>query len=61
LRIREEIGIRPIPLSFYCIKAELDPALIFGFAAWSLAQIREGLVKLASALKEERLNENPRR
>ncbi len=61
LRIREEIGIRPISLSYYCIKAELDPALIFGFAAWSRAQIREGLVKLASALKEKRLHENPRR
>jgi len=33
------------------MKAELDPALTFGFAAWSRAQIREGLIKLASALK----------
>jgi hypothetical protein len=33
------------------MKAELDPALTFGFAAWSRAQIREGLVKFASALK----------
>jgi GntR family transcriptional regulator/MocR family aminotransferase len=55
LRAREKIGIRPISLSFYCIKAALDPALIFGFAAWSRAQIREGLVKLASALKEKRV------
>ncbi len=46
------IGIRPTPLSFFCMKAELDPALTFGFAAWSRAQIREGLVKLASALKQ---------
>ena len=33
------------------MKAELDPALTFGFAAWSRAQIREGLIKFASALK----------
>ncbi len=45
------IGIRPTPLSFFCMKAELDSALTFGFAAWSRAQIREGLVKLAAALK----------
>jgi hypothetical protein len=33
------------------MKAKLDPALTFGYAAWSRAQINEGLVKLASALK----------
>jgi len=22
------------PLSFFCIKAQLDPAFVFGFAAW---------------------------
>jgi len=47
-----EIGIRPSPLSSCFIKAELKPALTFGFAAWSKAQIREGLSKLALALKE---------
>src|SRR5213592_248532 len=46
-----EIGIRPSPLSSCFMKAELDPALTFGFAAWSRAQIREGLIKFASALK----------
>ena len=51
VRAAAEIGIRPTPLSFFCMKAELDPALAFGFAAWSRAQIREGLAKLASALK----------
>jgi GntR family transcriptional regulator/MocR family aminotransferase len=56
-RVAAEIGIRPMPLSFFCMKAELDPALTFGFAAWSRAQIREGLVKLASALK---LNDSSR-
>jgi GntR family transcriptional regulator/MocR family aminotransferase len=50
-RVAAEIGIRPTPLSFFCMKAKLDPALAFGFAAWSRAQIREGLARFASALK----------
>ena len=50
-RIRSEIGIKPSPLSFYCIEAKLKPAFVFGFAAWTPAQIRESLLKLASALK----------
>src|SRR5882757_5513726 len=50
-RVCAEIGIRPSPLSSCFMKAELDPALTFGFAAWSRAQIREGLIKFASALK----------
>ena len=50
-RITVEIGIRPSPLSFFCIQAKLKPAFVFGFAAWTPAQIRESLVKLASALK----------
>ncbi|MEP6603976.1 MAG: PLP-dependent aminotransferase family protein [Spartobacteria bacterium] len=49
-RVCDEIGLRPMPLSSFCIKAKLDPALTFGFAAWSRAQIREGLRKLASSL-----------
>jgi GntR family transcriptional regulator/MocR family aminotransferase len=52
-RVCTEIGIRPSPLSSCFIKPELEPALNFGFAAWSRAQIREGLVKLASALKRK--------
>ncbi|MEP7072407.1 MAG: PLP-dependent aminotransferase family protein [Verrucomicrobiota bacterium] len=44
------LGIRPTPLSFFCMKAKLKPALTFGFAAWSRAQIREGLIKLSLAL-----------
>jgi GntR family transcriptional regulator / MocR family aminotransferase len=51
VRLRAEIGIKPSPLSFYCIQANLKAALVFGFAAWTPAQIRESLVKLASALK----------
>jgi GntR family transcriptional regulator/MocR family aminotransferase len=49
-RVCKEIGIRPSPLSSCFIKAELEPALTFGFAAWTRAQIREGLRKLAAAL-----------
>ena len=50
-RVCAEIGIRPSPLSSCFMKADLEPALTFGFAAWSRAQIREGLVKFAAALK----------
>jgi len=50
-RVTLEIGVRPSPLSFFCIQAKLKPAFVFGFAAWTPAQIRESLVKLASALK----------
>jgi GntR family transcriptional regulator / MocR family aminotransferase len=49
-RVCAEIGIRPSPLSSCFMKAELQPALTFGFAAWSRAQIREGLARFASAL-----------
>ena len=50
-RVSAEIGIKPSPLSFYCIQAKLKPAFVFGFAAWTPAQIRESLLRLASALK----------
>ena len=49
-RITLEIGVRPSPLSFFCNQAKLKPAFVFGFAAWTPTQIRESLVKLASAL-----------
>ena len=48
-----EIGIRPTPLSSCFIKAELAPALTFGFAAWTRRQIREGLGKFAAALRSK--------
>ena len=51
VRARTETGITPSTLSFYSIEADLDPAFIFGFAAWSRAQIREALAKLASAFQ----------
>lgn len=47
-----EIGIRPSPLSSCFMEAEVKPALTFGFAAWTKAQIRDGLAKLAAALKQ---------
>jgi GntR family transcriptional regulator / MocR family aminotransferase len=50
-RITFDIGVRPSALSFFCIQAKLKPAFVFGFAAWTPAQIRESLVKLASALR----------
>jgi GntR family transcriptional regulator / MocR family aminotransferase len=54
-RITTDIGVRPSTLSFFCIQAKLKPAFVFGFAAWTPAQIRESLVKLASALKGQRV------
>src|SRR5262249_28076825 len=50
-RVRAEIGIKPVALSFFCIEAKLKPAFVFGFAAWTPAQIRESLLRLASALR----------
>jgi GntR family transcriptional regulator / MocR family aminotransferase len=51
-RVTLEIGVRPSSLSFFCIQAKLKPAFVFGFAAWTPTQIRESLVKLASALRD---------
>jgi GntR family transcriptional regulator/MocR family aminotransferase len=50
-RITSDIGVRPSTLSFFCIQAKVKPAFVFGFAAWTPTQIRESLVKLASALR----------
>jgi GntR family transcriptional regulator/MocR family aminotransferase len=50
-RVTLEIGVKPSPLSFYCIRATPKPAFVFGFAGWTPAQIRESLVKLASSLQ----------
>jgi GntR family transcriptional regulator/MocR family aminotransferase len=49
-RVRAQIGVKPSPLSFFCIQAKLKPAFVFGFAAWTPTQIRESLLRLASAL-----------
>jgi GntR family transcriptional regulator/MocR family aminotransferase len=50
-RVANQIAVRPSPLSFFCVQAKLKPAFLFGFAAWTPAQIRESLLKLASALR----------
>jgi GntR family transcriptional regulator / MocR family aminotransferase len=52
MRAREQTGVWPRPLSFFCIKAQLDPAFVFGYSAWSQAQIEQGLAKLALAVKQ---------
>jgi len=49
-RIQPGLGVKISPLSFFCIEAKLPPALVLGFAAWSPAQIREGVTRLARAL-----------
>jgi GntR family transcriptional regulator/MocR family aminotransferase len=51
LRARTETGIMPTKLSYYCMDAEAGPAFLFGFAAWSRAQIREALAKIATAFE----------
>ena len=50
-RVTRDIAVKPSPLSAFCVQAKLKPAFLFGFAAWTPAQIRESLVKLAFALK----------
>jgi GntR family transcriptional regulator / MocR family aminotransferase len=57
-RVTLDIGVRPSPLSFFCIQAKLKPAFVFGFAAWTPRQIRESLVRLASALRNGGRNLN---
>jgi GntR family transcriptional regulator/MocR family aminotransferase len=52
-RVCAEIGFRPSPLSSCFMKVEPEAALTFGFAAWSRAQIREGLSKFATALNSK--------
>jgi GntR family transcriptional regulator/MocR family aminotransferase len=55
-RITTDIGVRPSTLSFFCAQVKLKPAFVFGFAAWTPTQIRESLLKLASALKNNGRN-----
>jgi GntR family transcriptional regulator / MocR family aminotransferase len=58
-RVTLEIGVRPSSLAFFCVKAKLKPAFVFGFAAWTPTQIRESLAKLASALRESERKSRP--
>ena len=55
-RAAPTLGVKSSFLSFFCIEAKLPPALVLGFAAWSPAQIREGLRRIALALKKSRPN-----
>jgi hypothetical protein len=41
---------KPASLSVFCIKAQLAPGLVFGFAAWTRAQIRQALQECAERL-----------
>jgi GntR family transcriptional regulator / MocR family aminotransferase len=54
-RVRPKLGVKISFLSFFCIAARLPPALLLGFAAWTPAQIREGLVRLARAMEKKPL------
>ena len=53
LRAAPKLGVKISSLSFFCIEAKLPPALLLGFAAWSPAQIREGVGRLARALEKQ--------
>lgn len=53
-RARPNLGVKISPLAAFCIDAKLPPALVLGFGAWSPAQIREALLRLAQALKTNR-------
>jgi len=50
-RLQPNLGVKTSALSMFCIEAKLPPALLLGFAAWTPAQIREGLTRLAKALE----------
>jgi len=51
-REKPNVGVKISKLSFFCIEAKLPPALVLGFAAWSPAQIRDGLTKLARVFEK---------
>jgi GntR family transcriptional regulator/MocR family aminotransferase len=59
VQARAETGITPIKLSYYCMEAESNSAFLFGFAAWSRAQIREALAKLALAFERLKRQKSP--
>ncbi len=53
-RAQPQLGVKISSLSYFCIDATLPPGLILGFGAWSPAQIREALLRLARALDKGR-------
>ena len=60
-RAKPTLGVKISRLAFFCIEAKLPPALVLGFAAWSPAQIREGLTKLARVLEKSKQRPRGRR
>jgi len=60
-RAKPKLGVKISPLSFFCIEAKLPSALVLGFAAWSPAQIREGLTRLARVLEKRPISRNGNR
>lgn len=54
-RAQPQLGVKISPLAYFCIEATPPPALVFGFGAWSPAQIKEALLRLARALEKRRL------
>ena len=60
-RAKPRLGVKISPLSFFCIEAKLPPALVLGFAAWTPAQIREGLTRLARVLEKRPVSRNGNR
>jgi GntR family transcriptional regulator/MocR family aminotransferase len=52
-RANPNLGVKISRLSFFCIEAKLPPALLLGFAAWTPAQIRDGLTRLARVLEKQ--------
>jgi GntR family transcriptional regulator / MocR family aminotransferase len=57
-REKPNLGVKISRLSFFCIEAKLPPALMLGFAAWTPAQIRDGLTKLARVLEKRPASPN---
>jgi GntR family transcriptional regulator/MocR family aminotransferase len=53
-RLCQASQIRPNRLPHFCNEARLDPAFVFGFAAWTKAQIRESLLKLTALLNRRK-------
>lgn len=50
-RLASARSIRIYPMSGYCFKASLEPALVFGYGSLSESQIHRGISQLAAALR----------
>jgi len=53
-RAARERGLEAPPLSRYCLRARLPPALLLGFAALRPAELRAGVSRLRAALESSR-------